>query len=257
MFDFLYLFDSVKEKSRNFFAPISKYTKKYSKIIKEKIISFSKKVFFASVKFWLMFSENAQCPNCKVVNEPVSYKWENIKNGFNNIGKPAPDFGRRVNSYKCKHCKKEYTKKLLIKEAICPCCGSVDSIPKSDGDKHHIDEDTATYENQSVNIGFLKDYPWGVRVVDLHQIFYCKKCDLNLWQYQSESRSNCCPYCHEVCSAQEETFVEDVSTYTKSEIVDGRHMIVAYERGYETTIYYCPECEEIVYREGGWYDRKL
>lgn len=261
-------FDAIKEKTNKFFTPIGKYVKnstkkgwdtakKCSKIVEEKTICFSKKVFFASVKFGLMFSENAQCPNCKTINSPLAHKWENVTNGFNNIGKPAPDFGRRINSYKCKNCNKWYKKKLLKKEPICPRCGSIGCMLESDGDKNYIDEDTVTYESQNINVGFLSDYPWSIRIVDCHQIFYCRKCDLNLWQYQSESRQNCCPYCHEVGKAKKRTFVTDVSTYNKSEIIDGKHMIVAYEHGYETTEYYCPECEEVVYRSGGWYDTRL
>lgn len=246
-------------------------TKKYSKNIQEKAVSASKKSFFALVKISLTFSERAQCPKCKTLNNPVSHIWENIENGFNHVGQPVPNFGKRLNSYNCKKCKHHYTKKLPIKEAICPKCGSIDCMLESDGKKNYIDTNYAKYKNQKVAIGLLKRYTWGLRVIDMHQIFYCKKCDLNMWQFKSESSRDCCPYCHRITEAKKRVYVEDVSTYHKSEVVAHRRVYVdsntidhvpiygevAYEHGYEVTEYYCPACDTIVHRHGYWYDRKL
>ena len=265
------LFESINKNLKQAAHKSWDATKKYSKVVKEKTVSVSKTVFYASVKLGLSFSDKAQCPKCKTINEPISYVWQDIENGFNNVERPAPDFGKKENKYECKQCKEQFSKKMHKKEALCPSCGSVDCMMESDGDTNYIDEQYAKYEDTKVSIGLFKKYPWGARIIDLHQIYHCPKCDVNFWQHKSVSRRDCCPYCHALTSAKKRTYVEDVSTYSKSEVVAHRKRYVgnnnveeepiygevAYEHGYETTEYYCPECGEIVFRESGWYDRKL
>lgn len=245
--------------------------KKFSKTVKDKTVSTGKTIFYKSIKLGLTFSQKAQCPNCKTINEPVSYVWQDVKNGFNNVEKPAPDFGKKENKYKCIKCNKDFSKKMPTTEALCPSCGSVDCMLESDGKKTYIDENYAKFQKSKVSISVFKTYPWGKRVVDLHQIFHCPKCDLNFWQHHSESSKDCCPYCHYLGAAKKRTYVEDVSTFVKTEAVSSQTVqvrphtvehrpiygLVTYEKGYEITEYYCPQCEKIVYHDGSWYTKRL
>ena len=246
-------------------------TKKYSVVVKDKTVSVSKFIYHASVKLGLAFSEKAQCEKCKTVNEPIGYVWEDLENGFNNIERPAPDFAKKLNKYKCQNCNEEYTRKMRKKEPVCPSCGSLDCAMETDGDTDYVDTKYAKYAEKKVYVSWFKSYVWGTRTIDLHQIYKCPKCDIKCWQHKSVSQKDCCPYCHSVGVVSTRTYVEDVSTYSKSEVIAHRSVRVdsntyrsepvygqvAYEHGYEITEYYCPECGEIVYRKSGWYDRRL
>ncbi len=207
----------------------------------------------------VLFSNRGVCPKCAHINDSYQHEFFSIKHSYNNIGLPAPKTARRLGKFKCKKCKHEFTKKSLLREYICPRCTCALT---TDGSDTYYTPKLTEYHSVRVRTASGHTYPWGQVVKELHTVYECPKCHGEFWRFRSVNKKPCCPRCRALGKASYRSWVEDVSTYTKTEIIEQtqhgpRYGQVAYEQGYEIEERYCSECGDIASRVGGWYTRKL